>query len=313
MTLHHEIQPLVGAVNAMNGGGEVALDATTLRHGFTGLCALLGNGPADVLVDELVLGGLVARRYIPRSLADVDEHVGSPTLVWFHGGGWVIGSLDTHDALCRELAARSGVMVVAVDYRLAPEHTFPAAHLDAMAALTALIADAGDLGVEPGAVAVGGDSAGANLAIAVAAGAAHGHVPPVQLQVLVYPVTDLADPGAHPSRRKNGQGYLLTDATLRFFAETYAPDGATRPSELLSPLYAQDLSGRAPAVVVTAEYDPLRDEGDAFARRLGAAGVPTEHRCVEGAVHLFLQMVETSPAREQLDLLARSIRSRLVR
>lgn len=313
MTLHDEIEPLVAAVNAVEQGSPATQDLTTLRDRFAGLCALLGDGPDDVVVDEVVLAQLSARRYVPASLVEALDTVGRPTLVWFHGGGWVIGSIDTHDALCRELAVRSGVVVVSVDYRLAPEHTFPAAHRDATAAVTALFADAGDLGVAVGAVAVGGDSAGANLAVAVAAGAARGELPPVQLQLLVYPVTDLARPEAHPSRRENGEGYLLTDATMGFFSESYAPDRATHTSELLSPLHAVDLSGRAPAVVVTAEYDPLRDEGDAYAQRLAESGVPTEHRCVTGAVHLFLQMIETSLAKEQLGMLARSIRSHLVR
>lgn len=310
MALHPEIEPLVAAVNAVDQGDPVDQTPATVRMGFEGLCALLGSGSDDVAVDELALGDLTARRYQPRGAVDAAAR---PVVIWFHGGGWVIGSLDSHDALCRELAARSGVVVVSVDYRLAPEHPFPAAHRDAAAAVEALFTDAADLGLDPGAVAVGGDSAGANMAIGVAAAAARGELPPVQLQVLVYPVVDLAHPEAHPSRRDNAEGYLLTDATMTWFADTYAPDPASRSSELLSPLLADDLSGRAPAVVVTAEYDPLRDEGDAYARRLAGAGVPTEHRCVDGAVHLFLQMVDTSPAKEQLELLAASIRSRLVR
>lgn len=302
---------MLDVVNAGGAGDPRGQPVDELRGSFAALCAVLGAGPVEAIAaDDLPLGPVRARRYRRAGVGGDHASGVQPVLVWFHGGGWVIGSVDTHDGLCRELCARSGVTVVAVDYRLAPEHTFPTAHDDAVAAVSALFDRAAELGIDTGAVAVGGDSAGANLAAAVAAASVRGDVPPVQLQLLVYPVTDVRGTGAHPSRTGNGEGFLLTDATMRFFEATYVPDVGDRTHPLVSPLLAE-LAGQAPAVVVTAEFDPLRDEGDEYARALVAAGVPTEHRCVAGAIHLFLQMIDTAPARHELDLLAAALRSHL--
>jgi acetyl esterase len=210
-----------------------------------------------------------------------------PTLVWYHGGGWVIGDLDTADSSCRYLAARSGFRVVSVDYRLAPEHRYPAAAEDAYAALVA-VAD-GALGGPPSLLATGGDSAGGNLTAVVGLLARDRGGPSVAFQLLVYPVTDCGmDTGSYLS---NGEGYFLTAASMRWFWDQYT-DATTRLEAYASPLRATSLAGLPPAFVVTAEFDPLRDEGEAYAKALEAAGVPVELRRVDGQIHGFFSMPE---------------------
>ncbi|MEE4380705.1 MAG: alpha/beta hydrolase [Pseudomonadales bacterium] len=216
-----------------------------------------------------------------------------PVHLFFHGGGWVIGDLDTHDADCRELCRGAGCIVVAVHYRLAPEHPFPAAPEDCYAATAWAAAHAEALGGRPGPVTIGGDSAGGNLAAVVALLARDRGGPEIALQLLVYPVTDAAMDT--PSYRENGEGYLLTFDSMRWFWDHYCP-AEQRSDPRASPLRAEDLSGLPPAVVLTAEYDPLRDEGLAYAERLRAAGVPVEYRCFDGLIHGFFSQVRMIPA-----------------
>ncbi|GLW66813.1 putative lipase/esterase [Actinomadura rubrobrunea] len=206
-----------------------------------------------------------------------------PALVYLHGGGWVLGGLDSVDALCRDLAADVGCLVISVDYRLAPEHPFPAAVRDAWAVASAVGRDPYRFGARPGAVAVAGDSAGGNLAAAVAL-LARDHGLPLAHQLLVYPVTDTAMDT--PSYAAYGTGYGLDAAGMAECLRMYRGD-ADPADPLLAPLRAPDLSGLAPATVITAELDVLRDEGEAYARRLAEAGVPVEARRYEGVVHSF--------------------------
>ena len=211
-----------------------------------------------------------------------------PALVYFHGGGWVLGNLDSVDGLCRDLAAEAASVVVSVDYRLAPEHPFPAAVDDAWAVVESVAREPGRYGVRAGAVAVAGDSAGGNLA-AVTALRAREHGVPLAHQLLVYPVTDTAMDT--PSWRAYGSGYGLDAATLARFLGLYRRDAD--PSDArLAPLRAPDLAGVAPATVITAEYDILRDEAEAYARRLAAASVPVELRRYDGVVHGFFPLPE---------------------
>jgi acetyl esterase len=235
--------------------------------------ALFGPPDPVAAVEDVDAGGVPARRYQP---ADA----GPGVLLWFHGGGWVIGSLETHDPLCRTLASRSGRTVVSVDYRLAPEHPHPAAVEDAWTA-TRWAVD------RFGGVAVGGDSAGGHLA-AVTARRARDAGLGLALQALVVPVTDCAFDTA--SYAELADGYGLTERAMRWFWATYLPGlvGADDPD--VSPLRAPDLGGVAPALVVTAEYDPLRDEGEAYAARLREAGVAVEHTRYDGAIHGFLRL-----------------------
>ena len=210
----------------------------------------------------------------------------APVLVYFHGGGWVLGSLNTHHGVCATLAELSGCVVCSVDYRMAPEHRFPAAVEDAWAVTRWVVEHAAEVSGRPGALALGGDSAGGNLA-AVCARKARDADLPIALQLLVYPVTD-ADLET-PTYREFADGYFLTRYSMQWFWDHYLPEGDRfRPDA--SPLRADDLSGIAPALVITAEFDPLRDEGEAYARRLEEAGVPVTLSRYDGMIHGFFRM-----------------------
>jgi acetyl esterase len=209
-----------------------------------------------------------------------------PVLVFFHGGGWVVGNIDSHEAMCRHIANRAECAVVSVDYRMGPEHKFPAAVEDCFAATAWTADNAAALGIDPGRLAVAGDSAGGNLAAVVSLLARDKGAPRISCQVLIYPATDAAM--RHDSVARYAEGYVLTRATMRWFYEQYlrTPDDAA--DWRVSPLLAPDLSRLPSAYVLTAGYDPLCDEGDAYAARLAAAGVPVTHRRCPGQVHGFV-------------------------
>ena len=210
----------------------------------------------------------------------------APVLVYFHGGGWVLGSVATAHGVCSTLARGSGCVVVSVDYRLAPEHPFPAALDDAWAAVEWAAANAAEVGGRPGALAVGGDSSGGNLAAVVALRARDAGLP-LAGQLLVYPVLD-ADFEAS-SYRAYAEGFGLTRAGMEWFFDQYVPDGDRFRPEI-SPLRCSDLAGVATALVITAEYDVLRDEGEAYAQRLSAAGVPVQLSRYGGMIHGFFRL-----------------------
>ncbi len=210
-----------------------------------------------------------------------------PLLVYFHGGGWVLGNLDTHDPLCRALANESGCVVVSVDYRLAPEHRFPAAVEDCYAAAGWVAANAALLKGDPKRVAIGGDSAGGNLAAAVALKAQDQGGPALAYQLLLYPITNYSFDTV--SYRENARGYLLSREDMVWYWDHYLGPEGEGLDPYASPLRAEDLRGLPPALVITAEYDPLRDEGEAFAARLAAAGVPVTATRYDGLVHGFLR------------------------
>jgi acetyl esterase len=222
-----------------------------------------------------------------------------PVLVYFHGGGWVIGNLDSHDGTARWLANRAGVAVVSVDYRLGPEHVFPAAVDDCWAATTWITGPGAEqLGIDPTRVAVGGDSAGGNLAAVVALLARDAGGPEIRLQVLVYPAVDARM--GHPSVDENGSGYLLSKADMVWFYGHYGLGRVMDADDWrVSPLLNPSLTGVAPACVITAELDPLRDEGEAYAAALEAAGVAVQHRRFDGMIHAFFTMVGAIDAAEE--------------
>jgi acetyl esterase len=209
-------------------------------------------------------------------------------LVYYHGGGWVIGDLDTHDTLCRELANGAGCAVVAVDYRMAPEHRFPAAVDDSLAALRWIQREAASLGLDATRLAVGGDSAGGNLAAVVAIAARDAGEPDLAFQLLIYPATDQRRGAA--SHAINGQGYLLTRDTIAYFHDHYIADAAQDLDWRASPLLHPELSRLPPALVLTAGYDPLRDEGLHYAQRLSEAGNRATHINFERQIHGFITM-----------------------
>ena len=252
--------------------------------------AITQPDPAEVAeVRELQADGphgpIPMRLYRPRGSAAASV---LPVLVYYHGGGWTIGDLDTHDTLCRELCNLSGCAVVAVDYRMGPEHRFPAAVDDVLAATRWVRREAAALGIDPARLAVGGDSAGGNLAAVVAIAARDAGDLPVAFQLLIYPATDMRC--VHPSHTSNGQGYLLTSDTIRYFHDQYITDAAHDLDWRASPLLREDLAGLPPALVLTAGYDPLRDEGLDYARALSAAGNRTSYVCFERQIHGFITM-----------------------
>ncbi len=211
-----------------------------------------------------------------------------PALVYFHGGGWVIGDLDTHDVACRQLSNGSGCVVFSVEYRLAPEARFPAAVDDSIAATRYVMDHAGELGVDPHRVAVGGDSAGGNLAAVVCIDARDAGRAAPCFQLLVYPATDQR--AGFPSHAANAEGYLLTRKSMDYFRGHYLPDEADWLDWRASPLLAASLAGLPPAFVLTAGYDPLVDEGRAYAERVSREGVKTEYKEYPDMVHGFLLM-----------------------
>jgi len=212
-----------------------------------------------------------------------------PALVYFHGGGWVICDLDTHDPTCRAITNNVGCVVMSVDYWLAPEHKFPAAAEDAYTATLWAAGNATDLGVDATRIAVGGDSSGGNLTAAVALMARDRHAPELVFQLMVYPVTDIVAMDT-PSHRDNGEGYFLTTAAMEWYRRQYLTDLSEASHPYASPLHADDLSGLPPALVITAELDPLRDEGEAYASRLRASGVPAVASRYDGVFHGFFSL-----------------------
>ena len=251
-------------------------------------------------------GDIPVRVYTPLDTKDALL----PGLVFFHGGGFVIGDLDTHDDLCRCLANGSGCRVVSVGYRLAPECPFPAAVEDCYAATKYAAAHAGEFGIRADQLAVGGDSAGGNLA-AVVCQLAKAEGPKIGFQLLIYPVTQLGQPEM-PSMKENEKGYFLERDSMAWFTRMYCPDAKHHGDARMSPLLAKDLSGLPPAYVVTAGFDPLRDEGKAYADKLDAAGVSVTYVNYPGMIHGFFSLRGLIPkAREAVAAAAAAVNAAL--
>jgi acetyl esterase len=284
MPLHPQAAQLLEAAKAQPLPDPDSLSAPQLR-------ALIGAMPPPPALDEVTSaedrripgpgGELAVRVYRPAGASP------KPVTVYFHGGGFVLCDLDSHDAIARALCARADCVVVSVEYRRAPEAPFPAAVDDAIAAVEWVAAHAGELGADAGRMAVAGDSAGANLAT-VAARALRGTAAALRHQLLLYPVTDCRCDSA--SYRDFAEGYYLSAAMMRWFIRQYLPEASLVDDPRASPLRAPDLAGMPGATVITAEYDPLRDEGEAYARALEAAGVPVALTRWPGQIHGFASM-----------------------
>lgn len=247
-------------------------------------------------------GPVPVRLYVPAGVPDP-----SPLLVFIHGGGWTVGDRDTHDRACRYLAEKARCRVASVDYRLAPEHPFPAAVEDCWAAYLAIAGDPAAWNADPSRIAVGGDSAGGNLAAVVAQIALARRAPAPCLQLLIYPAVDME--GAYASVERFAKGYLLTKTMIDSFMGHYTPEAAMRRDPRASPLLARELSGLPPAFVQTAGFDPLQDEGAAYAKALAAAGVAAEHKHYPALVHGYLQLAGHSKgARTAVDDAAAALR-----
>jgi acetyl esterase len=295
-TLAGDIQALIrlaelaGSQSFLGGKSVAAARAATRRE-----TEVIGSRPAIPMARVKAVeipgqgGPIAGRLYMP---GDLPPGAAAPLLLYFHGGGWVIGDLDTHDGVCRFLAASAGTAVLAIDYRLAPEHPFPAAVEDAWAGFAWVAANAAELGIDPSRIAVGGDSAGGNMAAVVSllARAGGGAMPAMQL--LIYPPTDSA--GDLPSRKLFAEGFLLTKSDMDGFEAHYLPPGSDATDPRVSILLAPDLRGLPPAYVATAGFDPLRDEGEAYALRMREAGVQVALRRHPGLIHNFANLTGIS-------------------
>ena len=296
--LHQGLRAYVERAAAAPPAWEQTLEA--LRAAPEDEHAEIWGAPDDVAsVEDREAGGVRVRVYRPGAGGLL------PGLVWLHGGGWVVGSLASHDGLCRAFAARTPCVVVAVDYRLAPEHPFPAGLEDAWAATEWTVAHADDLGIDARRVSVGGDSSGGNLAAVVARRARDSGVA-LARQVLVYPVTDFDF--ERESHREHGRGLNLTTEKMQWYWRLYL-NGAGELHPDASPLRAEDLAGLAPAVVVTASHDILRSEDEEYARRLAEAGVPVTHLHYDGMIHGFVRMpMLVDDAAKAVDAIAAALR-----
>jgi acetyl esterase len=310
MAVTPEVRFLLDAIAALGNPPIEEQTPEQVREAYGQFSALANKAEMASVIDRTFSGpsgDVPVRVYVPTS-----DPGPRPVLVYFHGGGWVIGDLESHDATVRALAAASGVTVVAVDYRLAPEHAFPAAVDDCLAAVrwVAEPLTAAELGVDPDRMAVGGDSAGGNLA-AVAAQQLRDTGPALRFQLLVYPATEMHF--SHPSIDENADGYFLTKADMTWFRGHYCPD-EDWDDPRMSPLLAHDDAVRdvAPALVITAEFDPLRDEGEAYAAKLQAAGVDAKVSRYDCVIHGFFSMSDMVPeGKAAIDEAAEALRAAL--
>ena len=270
--------------------------ATKARELYLAGCAVSNPEPPELesarpLSIPAPHGAIPARIYTPKTLRKNNGL--APCLVFYHGGGWVIGDLDSHDVVCRKLAHEGELIVISIDYRLAPEHKFPAAVDDAITAVKWIASNAKEFGIDASRIMVGGDSAGGNLAAVVALAARDGDGPKLAGQVLIYPATDFAM--KTPSHSEPGTSILLTHSVIKWFCDHYLSGPADADHWRASPARAKTFAGLPPAYVLTAGGDPLRDEGDDYAERLKAAGVPVTYKHFPGQFHGFFTMGKLLP------------------
>lgn len=289
-----EVKAFLDQVAALNAPKLIDLPLDVMREQFSASSAFDEDGPAIAKISDSTVNGPGGE--IPIRVYDPAPGGSAPTraMVYFHGGGFVVGALDSHDGVCQRLAHGLNIPVVAADYRLAPEHPFPAAYDDSVAVTRWAATDlAKNIGRPVTGLITCGDSAGGNLAAAVPLNEADTRGAPIDLQVLLYPVTDMAE--QHPSYERNGTGLMLEKEGMEFFADAYCPADIDRKDPRVSPLYGSDFSAVPPAIVVVAELDPLRDEGAAYADKLKAAGIRVTFREEMGLLHGFYTMTKAFP------------------
>lgn len=280
MPLHPQAKKFLEDLAAAGAPAWDQMTPDDARNIFASLTDLFGVPEAIAGVEDRQVGDVRIRVYAP------DTPTPLPIVVYFHGGGWLLGDLDTHDCLCRHLANRSACVVVAVGYRRAPECKYPGALNDCMAVVRHIAENAEEYQADAGRIAVAGDSAGGNLAAAAALRARDEGGPKIALQLLIYPITD--NNFGTASYKDFAEGYGLTRDGMQYFWKQYLADERDAASPYASPLRAESLQGLPPAHIITAEYDVLRDEGQAYARRLAEAGVPTTTRHYEDMIHGFV-------------------------
>ena len=287
MTLDPQARAYLDKLAALNIPGFHTMPPAEARRLFRAMRGLAARpDPVDLARDLTPPLAVPMRLYRPLGAGDRPL----PALVYYHGGGWVLGDLETVDNLCRRLANASGSAVVSVDYRLSPEAKFPGPLEDCFAAARSVAADSADLGIDPRRIAVGGDSAGGNLAAGVARMARDRGLPPIAFQLLVYPIVDFRFDT--PSYLENSEGFGLSRSMMAWYWDQYLASPEDGASPLASPLRADDLAGLPPALVITAGFDVLRDEGRAYAGRLAEAGIPVQAKHYPGMIHGFLQMAD---------------------
>ena len=289
MPLDARAKRFLDTLAALNPPSALSLSAAERRNALSHLLSFSGQPESVASAEDDVLPG-PAGAIAFRSYAPLGSHAGAalPGLIYFHGGGLVAGSIETHDAIGRALTNASGCRVFSIDYRLGPEHRFPAAVEDGYAAAAWIAANGERLGIEPGRLGICGDSAGATLAAVVCQMATHARSPSLAFQFLLCPIMDFSTESE--SRREFSQGYLVDRDTLEHDLKHYLAPGNDPADPRISPLREKDLGGLPPTVIHTAEYDPLRDEGRAYAEQLQASGVKTLYRCHPGMIHLFYGM-----------------------
>ena len=281
MPLDPQAAEVIKMMSVMGPLKDMDLQAMRQINLFDSLEEVCPVGSVEDIVIPAEGRDIAARIYVPE-----DGAAPPPLLLFYHGGGWVLGGLDTHDDTCRQLCRRVGAVVASIDYRLAPEHSFPAAPEDCFSALCWVAANAQRWGADANRVAVVGDSAGGNLAAVTTLMARERGGPRITHQTLIYPVTDCNFDT--DSYRDNAEGYFLTTEDMRWCWQQYLGERGSADDPLASPLKAPTLAGLPPATIVSAEYDPLRDDAAAYAERLRADGVAVSYRCCDGMIHGFI-------------------------
>ncbi|HEY6925090.1 MAG TPA: alpha/beta hydrolase [Steroidobacteraceae bacterium] len=318
MPLDPRAKRFLDRLAALNPPSVLALTVSERRTGLSQMLSFAGPGSPVGRIAERTLEGpdgkhLVLRIYTPMGVDEAQARGSGgllPALVYFHGGGLVAGTLDTHDPICRALSNATGCVIISVDYRLAPEHPFPAAISDGCHATTFTASHARELGIDPDRIGICGDSAGATLAAVVCQTLSASGAAKLALQFLLCPIMDFC--AETDSRRDYAAGYLVDQATLEHDLKYYLGADGDPAHPRVSPLRATDVSGLPPTCIHTAEFDPLRDEGAAYAARLQKAGIKTTYRCHSGMIHLFYGMGALIPyAATAYQLIGTDIRSLL--
>jgi acetyl esterase/lipase len=288
MALNPQVKQFLETLESLDVPPFESMGVAEARAAAAASAELIGPPLPVAEIRDLAVSGLGGE--IRVRLYRPEGDAACPALVYLHGGGWVLGDIPTHEKLCTEIVEGAGCAVVSVDYRLAPEHKFPAAAEDAFSAVQWVMSQAEQIGIDSHRVAVGGDSAGGNLATVACLMAKDRCAKMPVGQILVYPITDCDFDT--PSYHENAEGYLLTRATMGWFWDCYVGSDEDMLHPYASPLRAEDLSGLPPALVITAEYDPLRDEAETYARRLQEAGVPVALTRYDGMIHAFIRRTD---------------------